>query len=129
MRTGSSKALCSSTRPLLEKTRRVAIIRKAQVVDDGQSLLIFEMDWRYEAIVTNLESGADCFMVFLQATLRMENYIKEAKSGFSIDRIAPSDFGANELDLLIKLLAYNLYERLQNSIGDRSPICFEGSLL
>lgn len=43
----------------------------------------------------------------------MENYIKEAKRGFSIDRIATSDFAANELDLLIKLLAYNLYERFK----------------
>jgi len=41
----------------------------------------------------------------------MENYIKEAKNGFSIDRIATGDFKANELDLLIKLLAYNLFER------------------
>lgn len=43
----------------------------------------------------------------------MENYIKEAKRGFSIDRIATGDFEANELDLLIKLLAYNLYERFK----------------
>ncbi|MCP3776244.1 hypothetical protein NLX71_23590 [Paenibacillus sp. MZ04-78.2] len=37
----------------------------------------------------------------------MENYIKEVKNGFSIDHIATSDFKANELDFLIKLLAYN----------------------
>jgi hypothetical protein len=43
----------------------------------------------------------------------MENYIKEAKNGFSIDRIATSDFTANELDLLIKLLTYNLFERFK----------------
>lgn len=40
----------------------------------------------------------------------MENYIKEAKHGFSINRIATSSFKANELDLLIKLVAYNLFE-------------------
>lgn len=43
----------------------------------------------------------------------MENYIKEAKNGFTIDRIATGDFKANELDLLIKLLAYNLFERFK----------------
>lgn len=43
----------------------------------------------------------------------MENYIKETKRGFSIDRIATGDFEANELDLLIKLFAYNLYERFK----------------
>ncbi|MBW4081376.1 transposase, partial [Paenibacillus sp. S150] len=44
----------------------------------------------------------------------MENYIKEAKRGFSIDKIATSSFDANELDLLIKLLAYNVYERFKH---------------
>ncbi|MNI79270.1 hypothetical protein D3C73_1357170 [compost metagenome] len=43
----------------------------------------------------------------------MENYIKEAKAGFSIDRIATGSFEANEIDLLVKLLAYNLYERFK----------------
>jgi hypothetical protein len=43
----------------------------------------------------------------------MENYIKEAKRGFSINRIATGNFAANELDLLMKLLAYNLYERFK----------------
>jgi hypothetical protein len=32
----------------------------------------------------------------------MENYIKEAKRGFSIDRISTGKFKANELDLQIK---------------------------
>ena len=43
----------------------------------------------------------------------MENYIKEVKMGFSIHRIATHRFAANELDLLIKCLAYNLYERFK----------------
>lgn len=44
----------------------------------------------------------------------MENYIKEAKRGFSIDRISTGEFKANELDLLIKLLSYNLFERFKH---------------
>jgi hypothetical protein len=43
----------------------------------------------------------------------MENYIKESKRGFSIDRIATGKFAANEIDLLVKLLAYNLYEHFK----------------
>ncbi|MDF2814145.1 MAG: transposase, partial [Paenibacillus sp.] len=35
------------------------------------------------------------------------------KSGFSIDSIATGDFQANELDLLLKLFAYNLFERFK----------------
>ncbi|CAM3778769.1 DUF551 domain-containing protein [Paenibacillus lactis] len=38
-----------------KKTRRVAIISKVQVFDDGQSRLVFDSDWQYEAIVTNSE--------------------------------------------------------------------------
>jgi hypothetical protein len=96
-----------------KKARRVAIIRKAQVFDDGQGRIVFETDWQYEAIVTNLEWEPIDLWRFYNQRCCMENYIKEAKSGFSIDRIATSDFKANELDLLIKLLAYNLFERFK----------------
>ncbi|MNO12398.1 Transposase DDE domain protein [compost metagenome] len=96
-----------------EKARRVAVIRKAQVFEDGQGRMVFDTDWRYEAIVSNLEWEAIDLWRFYNQRCCMENYIKEAKNGFSIDRIATSDFKANELDLLIKLLAYNLFERFK----------------
>jgi hypothetical protein len=96
-----------------KKARRVAIIRKAQVFDDDQGRFVFDTDWQYEAIVTNLEWEAIDLWRFYNQRCCMENYIKEAKNGFSIDRIATSDFTANELDLLIKLLAYNLFERFK----------------
>ena len=96
-----------------KKARCVAIIRKAHVVEDGQSRIVFESDWQYEAIVTNLEWEPIDLWRFYNQRCCMENYIKETKNGFSIDRIATSDFKANELDLLIKLLAYNLFERFK----------------
>jgi hypothetical protein len=96
-----------------KKARRVAIIRKAQVFDDDQGRFVFDTDWQYEAIVTNLEWEAIDLWRFYNQRCCMENYIKEAKNGFSIDRIATSDFTANELDLLIKLLTYNLFERFK----------------
>ncbi len=92
-----------------KKARRVAIIRKAQVFDDGQGRLVFDSDWRYEANVTNLEWEPIDLWRFYNQRCCMENYIKEAKNGFSIDCIATSNFQGNELDLLIKLLAYNLF--------------------
>ncbi|MUG73060.1 IS1380 family transposase [Paenibacillus sp. JMULE4] len=95
------------------KARRVAVIRKAQVFDQDQGRIVFDTDWRYEAIVTNLEWEANDLWRFYNQRCCMENYIKEAKNGFSIDRIATSDFKANELDLLIKLFAYNLFERFK----------------
>jgi len=83
------------------------------MVDDGQSRLIFDTDWQYEAIVTNLEWEPIDLWRFYNQRCCMENYIKETKRGFSIDRIATGNFEANELDLLVKLLAYNLYERFK----------------
>jgi hypothetical protein len=96
-----------------EKPRRVAVIRKMQVFDDGQGRIVFDTDWQYEAVVTNLEWAPIDLWRFYNQRCCMENYIKEAKNGFSMDRIATSDFKANELDLLIKLLAYNLFERFK----------------
>jgi len=43
----------------------------------------------------------------------MENYIKESKGGFAIDRIPTHFFAANEIDLLLKLLTYTLFERFK----------------
>lgn len=40
----------------------------------------------------------------------MENDIKESKYGFSMDKISTHSFDANQMDMLIKLLAYNLFE-------------------
>ena len=96
-----------------KKPRRVAVIRKTQVCEDGQGRIVFDEDWQYEAIVTNLEWEPIDLWRFYNQRCCMENYIKEAKDGFSMDRIATSDFEANEVDLLIKLLAYNLFERFK----------------
>lgn len=38
----------------------------------------------------------------------MENYIKEAKNGFYLDRMASHSFTANEVRMMLSLLAYNL---------------------
>lgn len=46
----------------------MAIIRKAQVFDEGQGRIVFDTDWQYEAIVTN-GMGADRFVAFLQSAL------------------------------------------------------------
>lgn len=96
-----------------KKPRRVAVIRKTQVIEDGQACLVLDTDWQYEAIVTSLEWEPIDLWRFYNQRCCMENYIKEAKQGFSINRIATSDFEANEIDLLIKLLAYNLFERFK----------------
>ena len=96
-----------------DRPRRVTVTRKAQVVQDGQNCLVLDTDWQYEAIVTNLDWEAIDVWRFYNQRCCMENYIKEAKYGFSIHRIATGSFEANEIDLLLKLMAYNLYERFK----------------
>ncbi|MEK4005505.1 IS1380 family transposase [Paenibacillus sp. FSL H3-0333] len=95
------------------KSRRVAVIRKAKVIQDDQACLLLDTDWEYEAMVTNLDWESIDLWRFYNQRCCMENYIKEAKRGFAIDKIATSSFDANEIDLLVKLLAYNLYERFK----------------
>lgn len=105
-------------------SRRVIIIRKAQYIVDDQNQMIFESDWDYEAIVTNLDwQPIDIFHFYNQRAC-MENYIKEVKYGFSIHRIATGSFKANEFDMLIKLFAYNLYERFKKDCCEPVHQCY-----
>ncbi|UAK17201.1 IS1380 family transposase [Sporolactobacillus terrae] len=83
------------------KPRRVAVqsIRPAN-----------ELFFTHTFIVTNL---VECFspkQVFQTYQKRgtMENYIKEAKSGFSLDQLSSHKFEINEVRLMLSLLAYNL---------------------
>lgn len=69
-----------------------------------------ELFFTHTFIVTNL---GDCFPpkhVFLTYQKRgtMENYIKEAKSGFNLDHLSSHAFQTNEVRLMLSLLAYNL---------------------
>ncbi|TES45897.1 IS1380 family transposase, partial [Halalkalibacterium halodurans] len=38
----------------------------------------------------------------------MENYIKEAKNGFYLDKMSSHSFQVNEVKMMVSLLAYNL---------------------
>ncbi|MDN8590645.1 transposase [Paenibacillus sp. 11B] len=57
-------------------------------------------------------------MALLQPAVLHGKLHQGVKQGFSIDRIATGDFQANEIDLLIKLLANNFYERFKLDCGD-----------
>ncbi|WP_170007540.1 transposase [Bacillus fonticola] len=88
-----------------EKPRRVVAIRKteAETWEENQMCLP-ELEWKEEVIVTNLAwQPYDIWRIYNQRAC-MENYIKEAKHGFSIDHIPTQDFDANEADLFPALL-------------------------
>lgn len=97
-----------------EKMRRVSVIRKMPRWDGEQSQLELDVLWQYEAMVTTEAWEAIDVWRFYNQRCCMENYIKEGKSGFSIHRIPTQSFAANEIDLLLKLLAYNLFERFKH---------------
>ncbi|WHY80343.1 IS1380 family transposase [Siminovitchia fortis] len=92
-----------------DKSRRVSVIRKAARFEMDQVQLI-DFIWEHEAIVHTMDWSPMDIWRFYNQRACMENYIKEAKHGFSINRIPTGSFKANELDLLIKLFAYNLFE-------------------
>lgn len=100
------------------KMRRVAIIRKMPRFDEDQSQLELDLLWQYEAMVTTEDWNAMDVWRFYNQRCCMENYIKEGKSGFAIHRIPTQSFAANEIDLLLKLLAYNLFERFKQHCCD-----------
>ncbi|MEW9674495.1 IS1380 family transposase [Ammoniphilus sp. 3BR4] len=100
-----------------KKSRYVIVIRKAPRYNEDQ-FQFYDFFWEYEAIVTNLPWEPIDIWRFYNQRACMENYIKEAKHGFSIDAISTSSFKANEVDLLLKLIAYNLYERFKKNCCD-----------
>lgn len=66
--------------------------------------------YEYTFIVTNLSNRISAATVFKIYRRRgnMENFIKEAKQGFAIDKTDSSTMVKNEFSLLIGVLAYNL---------------------
>ncbi|MFY0546439.1 IS1380 family transposase [Brevibacillus sp. H7] len=100
-----------------KNSRFVVVIRKAHRQDEDQ-LQFYDFLWEYEAMVTNLAWEPIDIWRFYNQRACMENYIKEAKHGFSMEAISTSSFVANEIDLLLKLLAYNLFERFKAGFCD-----------
>lgn len=49
----------------------------------------------------------------------MENYIKEAKNGFGLDRMNSHSFQVNEARMMLPLLAYNLTNWAANPLFSR----------
>ncbi|UJF16043.1 IS1380 family transposase [Jeotgalibaca sp. MA1X17-3] len=69
-----------------------------------------ELTFRHEYIVTNLSENISTQMIFQLYHKRgtMENYIKEAKNGFYLDKTDSPHFLENHARMLVSLLAYNL---------------------
>jgi len=69
-----------------------------------------EMFFTHSFFVTNLVDAfsPDAIVHSYQKRGTMENYIKEAKNGFDLDRMSSHSFQVNEVRMMLSLLAYNL---------------------
>lgn len=69
-----------------------------------------ELFFHHAFFVTNLEVAfsPEAVVRTYQKRGTMENYIKEAKNGFGMDRMNSHSFQVNEAKLMLSLLAYNL---------------------
>lgn len=78
---------------------------KREVVQDKQR----QLQWKYHVFVTNdATTPATTLLEWHLAHANMENYIKEHKSGLSLEKLPSQSFHANWAYLLIGQLAYNL---------------------
>lgn len=75
-----------------------------------------ELFFNHSFIVTNIEdsfSPKDIVLAY-QKRGTMENYIKEAKNGFQLDKMNSHSFQVNEAKMMLSLLAYNLTNWLRS---------------
>ena len=69
-----------------------------------------ELFFTHAFFVTNLEEAFSpkAIVQSYQKRGTMENFIKEAKNGFYLDRMTSHSFATNEVRMMLSLLAYNL---------------------
>jgi len=87
-------------------SRRVVTVRRR--LRDREQLWLGDWGWRYESIVTNLDWSAEDVWRFYNRRCQAENLIKELKDGYGIDKLSTGSFGANDADLMLKVISYNL---------------------
>ena len=105
--------------PKWRKPRRVVMIRyrPAETGADGQGKLFDDLDWQTAAMVTNLDWAEEDVWHFYNQRCAQENYIKEMKDGFGMDKIPSADFHPNFAMMLLKGIAYNLVLGLKQEIA------------
>jgi len=89
------------------KKRRVVVVRSCDA--DLKQLRLPGMQWEYQFIVTNLDWDPEDIWHFYNKRCGCENYIKDGKHGFAIDKAPTAEFTPNYADLVHKMIAYNVY--------------------
>lgn len=96
--------------PKWEKARRFVIVReRLQPKFDKKQLMFEELMYNYEVIVTNIDylTPEEIFHEYNQRC-DVENKIDEVKEGYAFSENSMLNRKANELYLLIKMIAFNI---------------------
>lgn len=104
--------------PKWEKARRFILVRKT-IANPSPQLTLYEDDnqYNYQAIVTNnYDLSARGVFFDYNKRCNIENKIDDLKTGFYFDQNSLIDKKANELFLLLKMIAYNLQNWFKTSI-------------
>ncbi|MBU0479395.1 IS1380 family transposase [bacterium] len=88
------------------RKRRVVVVRTRQ--RDLEQMHLDGWGWRYECIVTNLDWSPEDVWRFYNRRCQAENVIKELKEGYGVDKLSTGSFGANDADLVLKVISYDL---------------------
>lgn len=72
-----------------------------------------ELYFRHAFIVTSLDLPAEEVLTLYKNRGTMENFIKEAKNGFYMDKMDSHDFSINSVKMTLSLLAYNLINAMK----------------
>jgi hypothetical protein len=107
-----------------KKSRRLIIIRQnLEIRPDAQGKLFPDMPlYRYQIIVTNLVwAGQDIWNYYRQRA-SLENYIKEFKNDYSMDKYSFSKFYATEAAIWLIAITWNLLGWFKKSILGKDNI-------
>ena len=104
------------------KERRFIVIRKLIPVKskDNNQKSLFELSpmYQYEAIVTNADDNETKEAIFnsYNSGCQVENFIKELRYEFYIDKVNSQEFTANSAFMTIKCVVYNIVQCFKQQI-------------
>jgi len=78
-----------------------------------RQLEMFEGVCQYHAVITNMAWRADRLVMWHRERATSENWIKELKAGFGLERLPSGRFESNAAYFALALLAYNLVAALR----------------
>ena len=103
--------------PSWQRARRFVIVREQLEEKNKDQIRIEECFYDYQVIVTNIDylTGEEIFQDYNQRC-DVENKIDEIKEGFAFSQNSLINHKANELYLLIKMIAYNIQNWFKQAI-------------